>query len=124
VSRAFDYVSDLRNMEVWWPEHVRYYRLYGKGDTGTRYGWVYLVRGLPVLGLTRVDAHQPGARFAYHVRILGVRLSLDYSFSPEDEGTRISLLLRSIITRSSFAVRELEPELERALSRLSSILVA
>src|SRR5262245_61479414 len=86
VSSVFDFVSDLRNMVVWWPEHPVYRRLRGDGGAGSLYAWVYVLGVLPAVGFTRVVAREPGERFAYRAGFPGLPIRVEYRFSADADG--------------------------------------
>ena len=114
-----DYVSDLRNMETWWPEHPVYRRLLGDGGPGSRYAWIYVARGVPVPGFSRVIAREPGALFEYRAGppLIGIRIG--YRFTPEEGATRVAFWFLSPFARAPAFAAHLVPEVERALDRLA-----
>lgn len=116
---VFDHVSDLRNMETWWPEHPVYRRLRGDGGAGTLYGWVYVVRGFPFLGVSRVLARASGQRFEYRAGPPGVGIRIGYRFVPEGGATRVRFSFLSPLARAPQFAAHLVPEVTRALDRLA-----
>jgi uncharacterized protein YndB with AHSA1/START domain len=119
---AFDYISDLSTMATWWPEHPVYRRLAGNGGAGTRYAWIYVARGFPVAGISRVLAHEPGERFEYRAGPPVVGIRIGYRFTPEREGTRIAFSFLSPFARVPGFAAHLVPEVTRALDRLAGLL--
>ncbi len=121
LAQVFSYVTDLRNMETFWPEHWRYRRLFGEGGAGTRYGWLYVAAGLPVVGITTIDTLVPG-RFEYHTGVPGLRLHVTWQFAEEGTGTRVQTRLRTVAARLPFFARRAGAEMSSALDRLSAAL--
>ena len=121
LAQVFSYVTDLRNMETFWPEHWRYRRLFGEGDAGTRYGWLYVLFGLPVPGITTIDAVEPG-RFEYHTGLPGLRISVCWEFTEEGRATRVRARMRTVLSRLPLFARRTGAELTSALGRLSAAL--
>jgi uncharacterized protein YndB with AHSA1/START domain len=119
-SSVFAYVRELRNMESWWPEHRRYRRLTGDGGTGTRYFWLYVNMGLPIIGTTRIEAHEPPARLAYRTGLTGLRIRMEYDFAPEGPGTRVHVEMRTPAAGLPLFARRAAAEISRALRRLAA----
>jgi hypothetical protein len=98
MSVAFDYVSDLRHMPVWWPTHRSYRRLAGSGDHGTWYAWVMprspLRLPVPTGGLSVVTAFERPTRFSYRIFAPGLLSRMHYGFAGVPGGTRVSLEVR------------------------------
>jgi uncharacterized protein YndB with AHSA1/START domain len=119
VSAVFDFISDLRNMETWWPEHPVYRRLRGDGGAGTLYAWVYMVRRLPVIGISRVLAREPGGRFEYRAGPPGVGIRIGYRFTAEGDATRVRFSFLTLLARAPGFAAHLVPEVTSALDRLA-----
>jgi uncharacterized protein YndB with AHSA1/START domain len=119
VSAVFDHVSDLRNMQTWWPEHPVYRRLRGDGGPGTLYAWIYMVRGFPVAGWSRVLVRDRGERFAYRAGPPGVGVRIGYRFAAEPGGTRVAFSFLSFFGRAPAFAAHLVPKVSRALDRLA-----
>ena len=122
TATVFDYVSDLRTMETWWPEHPFYRRLRGDGGAGSLYAWVYRVGAFPVAGLSHVLACDAGERFEYRAGPPGVGIRIGYRFTPERDGTRVRFSFLSFFARAPAFGTHLVPEVTRALDRLAAIL--
>ena len=119
VSKAFDYVSDLRNMVTWWPEHTVYRRLRGDGAAGTLYFWKYVVRGFPLVGYSRVLVREPTERFEYRVGPPRVGARFVYRFTRDGDSTRIDLSCVTPLARLPAFAAQVVPEVTRALERLA-----
>ncbi len=121
VATVFRYISDLRTMVSWWPEHPVYRRLTGDGGAGSLYAWVYRVGIFPVAaGLTRVLVRDPGERFEYRAGPPFVGLRIGYRFTPDGEATRVGFSFLSPLARSSRFGEHLIPEVTRAFERLDA----
>ncbi|APR88644.1 hypothetical protein A7982_13993 [Minicystis rosea] len=116
----FAYVSDLRNMEVWWPEHRVYRRVRGDGGVGSLYAWVFTVGVLPSVGFTRVTAHEPAKRFAYRVSAMGLPVHIAYRFEPDGDGTRATFTLRTLLARAPGFASTAVAMVTRAFERLDA----
>jgi hypothetical protein len=121
-AEVFSYVSDLSNMEVWWPEHTRYRRLRGSGDRRTVYGWTYRIGKVSIAGLTFVAVHEPPSRFAYRAVGPGFVFRMAWEFAAEAGGTRARIEARTPMLRLGFARRQFAAEVTRSLERLSQAL--
>jgi hypothetical protein len=119
---VFDYVSDLRNMETWWPEHPMYRRLRGDGGRGTLYAWIYMARGFPVAGVSRVLARDAAERFEYRAGPPGVGVRIGYRFAPDGSSTRIGFSFLTFLARAPGFATHLVPEVTRALDRLAALI--
>ena len=120
VARVFAHVSDLHNMETWWPEHPVYRRLLGDGGPGTLYAWIYVARGVPVPGLSRVLTRDPSSRFEYHAGPPIVGFRIGYHFTAEERATRVAFWFLSPAGRFKAFGEHLVPEITRALDRLAA----
>ncbi len=115
--QVFSFVSDLQNMERWWPEHTRYRRIAGSGR-GSLWGWIYKapIVPIPIAGVTAVVDHSPDERFSYVVPLLGVHIG--YRFATDGDATRVTFSLSSPLAKLAAFAKGAAPEAERALSRL------
>jgi uncharacterized protein YndB with AHSA1/START domain len=124
-ARVFAHVSDLRNMVAWWPEHPVYRRLLGDGGPRSLYAWVYMVRGVPVLGWSRVLERETNRRFAYRVGPPGVGARFEYELAAEGPAaTRLELAMLTPFARLAGFEAQIAPEMTRALDRLAEHLAA
>ena len=126
VEAVFDYVSDLRHLETWWPEHQVYRRLYGDGGRGTIYAWA-MRRGPvpfapPFAGLTIVTFRRRATRFAYRILAPGLLTRMTYDFSPTAGGTHVALESRSAAYRLAFFARRFPAHVTPALDTLAETL--
>ena len=125
---VFDYVSDLRHMVIWWPEHQSYRRLLGSGGPGTLYGFTMQRGPLPFAppfgGLTVVTVRERPARFAYRILAPGLLTCMSYAFAESPAGTRISLESRSAAYRLAFFAREFPGHIAPALDALAATLTS
>jgi len=126
LEAVFDYVSDLRHLETWWPEHQVYRRLYGNGGRGTLYAWA-MRRGPipfapPVAGLTIVTFRRRATRFAYRILAPGLLTRMTYDFAPTAGGTRVALESRSAAYRLAFFSRNFPAHVTPALDTLAETL--
>jgi len=119
VDAIAGYVGDLRNLKTWWPEHPVYRRLRGDGGVGSLYAWVYLARGVPVAGLSRVLVREQPARFEYRAGppVLGVRFA--YRFTADGDATRVDFSCLTPLARLQGFRDHFVPEVTRALDRLA-----
>jgi hypothetical protein len=118
ASRVFSYISDLRNMEAWWPEHVLYRRLRGDGGAGSLYTWIYVLGIVPALGFTRIVAHDRDERFEYRAGFPGMAIRIGYRFSPDSAGTRATFQMRTALSRAPGFAKVAGAEATRAFERL------
>jgi hypothetical protein len=107
-------------METWWPEHPVYRRLHGDGGPGTRYAWIYVARGVPVPGFSRVLTRDPSSRFEYHAGPPIVGFRIGYHLTAEDRATRVAFWFLSPFGRAKAFGEHLVPEITRALDRLAA----
>jgi hypothetical protein len=124
AAAVFAHVSDLHNMETWWPEHPVYRRLHGDGGPGTHYAWIYVARGVPVPGYSRVVTREPEKLFEYRAGPPLVGIRIGYRFAAEDRATRVSFWFLSPFARARAFGEHLVPEVTRALDRLAANLAA
>ena len=116
---VFDYLSDLRNMVVWWPEHPVYRLLRGDGAAGSIYLWRYSVRGFPLVGYSRVLVRERHTRFEYRVGPPGVGARFSYRFTDEGDSTRIDVSCVTLFARLGGFAAQIVPEVTRAFERLA-----
>jgi uncharacterized protein YndB with AHSA1/START domain len=122
LAKVFDYLSDLRNMAIWWPEHRIYRRLKGDGSAGSLYVWTYAVRGIPVAGYTRVLAREPNERFEYRAGLPGLGVRIAYRFSADGDATRISFSMSTLLAHLPGFEANAIPEATCAFARLEQSL--
>lgn len=122
VDVAFAYISDLRHMETWWPEHRSYRLLRGDGGEGSLYGWTYRLHGLPAAGLTRVLVCERNERFEYRAGLPGLGIRIAYRFSAEGDATRARFSLRTLLARLPGFASNAVPEATRAFALLEAAL--
>jgi hypothetical protein len=118
VETVASYVGDLANMRTWWPEHPVYRRLYGDGGAGSLYAWIYVVRGVPVAGVSRVLARD-AQRFEYRAGPPGVGVRFAYRFEPDGRATRLRASCSTFFARLPGFAAHFVPEVTRALDRLA-----
>ncbi len=113
-----EYIGDLQHMEAWWPEHPVYRRLRGNGGPGTLYAWIYMARGFPVAGMSRVLVRDPARRFEYRAGPPGLGVRFAYRFAQEGDATRVEFSCRTPFARLRGFATHMVPEVTKALERL------
>lgn len=122
IESVFDYVSDLRNMPVWWSSHATYRRVLGKGEAGWLYAWTMPVPpipiGIPIAGITLVRERVRPLRFRYRIVTIGLYSGMTYTFTSVEGGTRVSLEVSAAV--GSF-VEVVAPVFDQLSATLSPI---
>lgn len=125
---VFDYVSDLRNMPIWWSEHQAYHRLFGQGGPGTLYAWAMRRGPIPFAppfgGFTVVTVLQRSKRFAYRILSPALLTRMTYHFASTSGGTRVSLESRSAAYRLAFFAQGFSDHVAPAFDTLAATLRA
>ena len=118
VGEVFGYLTNLRNMVVWWQQHTSYRLLFGNMGPGSIYTWTYRDPPWPpIAGMSMVQTRNPDALFVYYVATAGIRLRFEYHFAPAEGGTHVSFAMKSLLLPPPIS----GPELTGAFEQLSGL---
>lgn len=113
VGEVFSYITDLRNMVVWWPEHTSYRLVLGNTGPGSIYAWTYRA-GLALLaGVSAVQTRAQDRCFVYYVASPGLRVRFEYLFAPDAGGTVVTFAMRSFLLPPPIPAAQLTAAFER-----------
>ncbi len=91
VDKVFSYITDPANEMEWLPSITDIRDITGQG-VGKRYGFTYKMFGLPLKGQSEVLEYTPNQRYVIK-SMGGIVSNWTWTFSPEDGGTRVDVLV-------------------------------
>lgn len=117
VDQVFTFVADPAMLPMWQSDLIESEQLTeGPMRVGTRFREVRRLGRRPTEYQAEVTGFEPNKRFSLRV-INGLRVTLSYSFEPEEGGTRLRY---QFVMRPSGMMRALAPLITRSLRKQSS----
>lgn len=113
LGEVFSYITDLRNMVVWWREHTSYCLLFGNTGPGSLYAWTYRTPWFPIAGLSIVQTRTADTLFVYYVASPGIRARFEYRFEAAAGGANVSFAMQSFLLPPPISAAELTCAFER-----------
>ena len=95
VDKVFSYISDPKSELEFIPSITDIRDITGQG-VGQRYGWTYKMMGISFKGDGEVIEYTPNERYV-HRSSGGIVSTWTYTFSPEEGGTRLNVVIEFTI---------------------------
>lgn len=95
VDKVFAYITDPANEMEWFPSITDIRDIKGQG-VGQKYGYTFKMAGLPLKGESEVIEYIPNQRYVTK-SMGGIRSTWTWTFSPEDSGTRLNVVVEYTI---------------------------
>ena len=127
VEKVFAYIANPANEMQWFASISDIRDIKGQG-VGQRYGFTYKMSGLPLKGESEVIEYTPNQRYV-HKSKGGISSTFTWTFSPEDGGTRVNVVVEYSIpipvlgkVGEKLALGQVEREADLAVANIKAIL--
>lgn len=92
LKRVFDYIADATNLPKVWAGMLEIRDINKQPSGGRRFNWACRMQGVRFEGEAESVAYAPLERITDHYRG-GINRTIDWSFQPENGGTRVNIKL-------------------------------
>lgn len=128
VEKVFAYQSDPHNTPEYWPSFIEVKDLEKLPDGGQKYNWTYKMAGMRLNGSTSTIDFEENKLIKTKSEG-GIDSTITYSYEPEGDGTRVSILVEYEIPipvlgklAESFILKTNEREADTVMANLKDIL--